>query len=103
MYRGGERASRSGERDLSPLLLCCVILMWLRCELADERRPVAESGALTRPMRCSTTRTDQVVAAATDEERPAPVGVAASTGDVLAGDPRSEEHTSELQSHSDLV
>src|SRR5689334_13398482 len=59
----------------------------LRRQLANPGRPVGERGARARPMRCSTASAQQVVAASSDEEWPAPGGVIAGLGDVLTGDP----------------
>src|SRR5690349_21243624 len=59
----------------------------LRPQLADARRPVGDRGTDAVTVGRPATRTEQVVTGAADEERPAPVGVAAGAADVLAGDP----------------
>src|SRR5919201_2128385 len=59
----------------------------LRRQIADPRRPVGGRGTHARPVARATACPEQVVTAAAHEERAAPIGVVASVGDVLAGDP----------------
>src|SRR6266511_3372628 len=72
---------------LRPALLSCDASLLLRSQLADARRPVRRCASRAGAVARSATRAQNVVAGPSGEERPAPVGVVAGVGDVLAGDP----------------